>query len=65
MDVGYYYPEFDPVAGGEVLADALSSHEANFPESRSKVFDLLWRFSVDNPAVQLAHSDLIQEVMEA
>jgi hypothetical protein len=65
MDVGYYYPEFDPVAGGEVLADALSSHEANFPKSRSKVFDLLWRFSVDNPAVQLAHSDLIQEVMEA
>jgi hypothetical protein len=62
-DVGYYYPEFDAGAGGEVLVHALRTHDETFAENRRKVFDLLWRFSVDNPEVQATYTDLIEEVM--
>jgi Protein of unknown function (DUF2827) len=62
QDVGYYYESFDPQAGGEVLVEAMRTHGETFAKSRRDVFDLLWRFSVDNPLVQKAHTDLIEEV---
>lgn len=64
QDVGYYYPEFDPKAGGEALVEGLATHDERFAADRRRVFDLLWRFSVDNPDVQRAYADLIHEVME-
>lgn len=61
-DVGYYYPEFDPVQGGQILINALLNHEKNIEQYKTKVNTLLWRFSIDNPVVQSAHFDLIQSL---
>ena len=59
-DVGYYYPGFDAKKGGEVLVDALINHERTLPTYKRKVSQLLWTFSIDNPEVQEAYSDLLQ-----
>jgi len=59
-NVGYYYPEFDPIEGGRVLINALLNHESNIDEYRHKVNQLLWTFSIENLDVQNAYLDLIQ-----
>ncbi|HLI65255.1 MAG TPA: DUF2827 family protein [Caulobacteraceae bacterium] len=61
-DAGYYYPAFDPKSGGEVLREALKSHAATAQAQRPKVLDTLWRFSIDNPAVQKAHAELLEKL---
>jgi hypothetical protein len=63
MEAGYYYPEFDPIAGGEVAREALSSHAANFEARRPATLETLWRFHIDNPAVQRRHVELLDQVM--
>lgn len=60
---GYYYPSFDPAAGGEILLEALQTHAENLPRQRQLAMSLLWQFSVDNPGVIAAYRDLIDEVM--
>jgi len=62
-ETGYYYPEFDPVTGGQVLRDALRDHAKRAPEERSKVLETLWRFHIDNPLVQRQHSELLERLM--
>ena len=51
-DTGYYYPEFDPQTGGQVLREALGGHAANWDRDRPGVLESLWRFNIDNPQVQ-------------
>jgi hypothetical protein len=62
-DVGYYYPSFDPQTGGDVLRDALQGHAGRRDEDRPAVMDTLWRFNIDNPAVQRRHAELLDQVM--
>ena len=65
MEAGYYYPEFDPQAGGEVLAAALADHAENAVTRREATLETLWRFHIDNPAVQRRHAELLEQVMTA
>lgn len=60
---GYYYKEFDTQDGGRVIVDALSRHASRAQQARSEAIDFLWRFRVDNPAVQARHQELIEQVM--
>jgi len=63
-DAGYRYLDFDPADGGRVLADALHHHRSRRDTVRSAELEVLWRFSIDNPAVQRRHEHLILEAME-
>lgn len=49
-DAGYYYPDFDPVAGCHALADAWQHHDAEFDAYRAKANALLQSVSVDHPS---------------
>jgi hypothetical protein len=62
-DVGYYYPEFDPQTGGQVLCDALENHDERRMADRPAVMEALWQFSIDNPVVQQRYTELIESVM--
>jgi hypothetical protein len=63
QDTGYYYPAFDPQTGGEVLVEALETHEREWAARRPGVLDTLWRFNIDNPAVQARHDELLEDLM--
>lgn len=63
-EAGYYYPAFDPKAGGDVLAAALADHAENAVTRREATLETLWRFHIDNPAVQRRHAELLGQVME-
>ena len=63
MEAGYYYPEFDPISGGEVLREALHGHAANIDRRRDATLETLWRFHIDNPAVRSRHVELLESVM--
>jgi hypothetical protein len=65
QEAGYYYPEFDPQTGGEVLRDALHTHAAEAERRRPQVLDTLWRFNIANPAVQKGHLDLLENLMSS
>lgn len=60
---GYYYAPFDSQDGGRVIVDALSRHAGRAKQARQDAIDYLWRYRVDNPAVQARHSELIEKVM--
>lgn len=62
-DIGYFYPAFHPQAGGEVLCAALSRHASDRDQRRTAELETLWRFHIDNPAVQRRHADLLEAVM--
>lgn len=62
---GYYYKAFDTQDGGRVIVDALRTHAGRARQARHDAVDYLWRYRVDNPAVQARHSELIEMVMAA
>ena len=62
-NAGYYYKSFDSQDGGRAIVDALSRHAGRAKQARAEAVDFLWRFRVDNPAVQARHSELIEMVM--
>ncbi|HEX4197234.1 MAG TPA: DUF2827 family protein [Caulobacteraceae bacterium] len=62
-EAGYYYPAFDPQTGGEVLREALNTHSAEQVARRPKVLEALWRYNIDNPAVQRRHAELLEKLM--
>jgi Protein of unknown function (DUF2827) len=62
-DVGYYYPSFDPLTGGKVLAQALADHPSQSPAGRQAVHETLWRFNIDNPEVQRRHAEMLEDLM--
>lgn len=64
IEAGYCYRDFDPADGGRVLADALAGHNDRRQQARSRELDVLWTYSIDNPAVQAAYASLIREAME-
>ncbi len=63
QEAGYYYPAFDTQTGGEVLREALNTHVAEQAARRPKVLETLWRFNIDNPAVQRRHAELLEKLM--
>lgn len=60
-DAGYYYPDFDPAAGGEVLLDALHNHAGQ----RDQDMETVWNYHVGNPSNQSKYHDLVMEVAAA
>lgn len=62
-DVGYYFPEFDPITGGDVIVDALANHDEYRIKQADAIRETLWGLSIENPAVQNRYADLIEEVM--
>jgi hypothetical protein len=63
-DVGYYYPEFDPIKGGQVMNEGLENHPDLRRTQAHAIRETLWRFSIDNPDVQARHTDLIEELFD-
>lgn len=61
QDVGYYYPEFDPIKGGDVLVDALANHDEYRIKQAPAIRDTLWNLSINNPKVQARYAELIDE----
>jgi Protein of unknown function (DUF2827) len=61
-DVGYYYPSFDPIKGGEVMNEGLASHHDMRRTQAAAIAETLWTFSIENPAVQHTYSDLIESL---
>lgn len=51
---GYYYPDFDPQAGGRALLDAWLHHDGQLADYRRKARALLTSVSIDNAANQAA-----------
>ncbi len=58
-DAGYYYPNFDPAAGGIELLYALESHSG--PREQDK--EAVWQYHIGNPANQSQYHDLLKKVM--
>lgn len=56
---GYYYPDFNPTAGGEALLDALASHEGQ----RECDLEAVWAHHVGNTSNQTKYHDLLKSVM--
>lgn len=57
--LGYYYPDFDPVTGGEILLEAIGSHESQPIERRHAELEFLWSLSPENPRVQRSYKSLL------
>ncbi|QZP09437.1 DUF2827 family protein [Caenibius sp. WL] len=62
-DAGYYYEQFDPQGGGQVLQEALQGHPEIRVRQRDAIREALWNVSIDNPANQDRYSDLLLQVM--
>jgi hypothetical protein len=62
-EVGAHYGDFDPQAGGAALVEALENDGFRLAAQRESVKEVLWRYDSDNPAVQRAYADLLDEVM--
>lgn len=58
---GYYYPDFNPSAGGEALLDALANHQGQ----REQDLETVWNYHIGNPANQTKYHDLVMEVLAA
>ncbi|KAF0114722.1 MAG: hypothetical protein FD163_2377 [Hyphomonadaceae bacterium] len=62
-DVGYYYPEFDPKKGGEIMVDGLENHNEYRVKQADAIRETLFRYSIENPKVQARYTELIEEAM--
>jgi len=62
-DAGYYYPDFDPRTGGDVLVAALERHASLSLSRRGQDLEAIWRHHIDNPAIGARYGDLLEAVM--
>lgn len=60
-DAGYYYPDFDPAAGGEALLDALANHKGQ----RDQDMEAVWTYHVDNPVNQARYQELLEKLLDS
>lgn len=58
-DYGYYYPDFDALAGGRQLLLAKSEHDSNLDSYRKQVSELLARLNPATTANILLHERLL------
>jgi hypothetical protein len=63
-DVGYYYPSFDPIKGGQVMNEGLANHHETIKTQAPAIRETLWGFSIDNPAVQARYTELIEALFD-
>jgi hypothetical protein len=61
---GYYYPDFDPIAGGRVLVDALTNHDDRFNDYRKRAHSVWWAACIDNPDVISEHERLLWRLFD-
>ena len=61
-DAGYYYPAFDPVNGGRVLADALERHGSNLDAYWEGAKRAIGRYHVDNDQIRVRHAVLLSQL---
>lgn len=59
-DAGYYYPDFDPLNGGEALLDALANHKGR----RDQDMEAVWAYHIDNPANQTEYRALLTKLLD-
>ena len=62
-DYGYYYPDFNPIAGGEVLLEALATHRGNLEHYRAKANELIERVRATSKRNVDLHVNLIKEML--
>lgn len=58
-EAGYYYPDFDPDAGGDALLDAMANHKGQ----RDQDLEAVWAHHIGNEKNQTKYRDLLQKVM--
>lgn len=59
-EIGYYFPPFEPRAGGEAVCEGLREHAHNRGTRRPAELEALWSFHIDNPIVQRRHAELLE-----
>jgi len=59
-DAGYYYEDFDPVYGGNVLLEAMAEH--NGPREQDK--EAVWKYHIGNPANQSQYHGLLTKLLD-
>lgn len=60
-EAGYYYPDFDPIAGGYALLDALNNHKGQ----REQDMEAVWQFHVSNEKNQSTYKHLLEKVLDS
>jgi hypothetical protein len=60
-DGGHHYPSFDPQTGAQVLIQALEG-VAGPPQPSSQDNAIVWRYHLQNPAVQAKYSELLAQL---
>jgi Protein of unknown function (DUF2827) len=58
-DFGYYYPSWDAMKGGEVLIEALETHESQLTEYRARSAELIKKVDATNPDNIALHEQLL------
>jgi hypothetical protein len=59
-DAGYYYPDFDPAAGGEALIEAIEGHTAG----RECDTEAVWQHHISNTANQSQYHELLKKLLD-
>jgi hypothetical protein len=62
---GYFYPEIDVNAGVEQLKLAIENHEDNLEEQLEASDELLYKYSIDNPANIKGYRELIEKLFDS
>lgn len=61
-DAGYYYPEFDPVNGGRVLAEALANHAGQRDTYRERAKQTIANYHADDDRIRVRHAALLEQL---
>jgi hypothetical protein len=61
-EAGYYYPAFDPVNGGRILAEALSGHEGQRDTYRERAIRAIANYHADNDLIRARHAALLEQL---
>lgn len=62
-DYGYYYPDFNPIAGGDVLLEALENHRERLDEYKDQAKVLLDRVSATASGNVDLHVNMVKELL--
>jgi len=60
-EAGYYYRDFNPGDGGEMLLEALAKHAG----PREQDTEAVWEYHIGNPANQSQYHDLLKKLLDA
>ena len=60
-EAGYYYPDFDPASGSEVLLEALAKHKGK----RDQDVETVWKYHLGNEANQKVYAALLEKLLDS